>query len=86
MVDRVPVKFLRSRGMQALPEPEPGETIERLREFVNVESDEKGDPDFRLLVAWLVAALRPSGPYPVLILVGQQGSAKSSLARVCRMR
>ena len=85
VVDRVPVKFLRSRGMQALPEPEPGETIERLREFVNVESDEKGDPDFRLLVAWLVAALRPSGPYPVLILVGQQGSAKSSLARVCRM-
>ncbi len=85
VVDRVPVKFLRSRGMQALPEPEPGEAIEALRQFVNVEPGEKGDPDFRLLVAWLVAALRPSGPYPVLILVGQQGSAKSTLARICRL-
>jgi putative DNA primase/helicase len=85
VVDRAPVKFLRSRGMQALPEPEAGEPIEALRQFVNVESGEKGDPDFRLLVAWLVAALRPSGPYPVLILVGQQGSAKSTLARICRL-
>lgn len=85
VVDRVPVKFLRSRGMQALPDPEPGEPIEALRQFVNVESGEKGDPDFRLLVAWLVAALQPRGPYPVLILVGQQGSAKSTLARICRL-
>ena len=80
-IDRAPVKFLRSRGMQALPEPESGELVESLRGFVNVESD----ADFRLLVAWIVAALRPSGPYPILALVGQQGSAKSTLARVCRL-
>ena len=31
----MPVKFLRSRGMEALPEPEDGETIELLREFIS---------------------------------------------------
>lgn len=77
----VPVKFLRSRGMEAMPEPEAGELIEALRGFVNVETE----ADFRLLLAWLVAALRPSGPYPVLVLTGQQGASKSTLARLCRL-
>jgi putative DNA primase/helicase len=81
IVDSVPVKFLRSRGMETLPEPEAGEPIELLREFCNVESD----ADFRLFVAWLAAALRPAGPFPILILTGQQGAAKSTLARIARL-
>ena len=36
------------------------------------------DDQWALLVAWLVAALRPSGPYPVLALLGEQGTAKST--------
>jgi putative DNA primase/helicase len=78
IVDTVPVKFLRSRGMEALPEPEDGEMIELLREFVNVESD----TDFRLFVAFLAAALRPNGPFPILIVTGQAGSSKSTLAKI----
>ena len=35
-------------------------------------------------MGWLVAAFRPRGPYLVLILQGEQGSAKSTGARVCR--
>jgi putative DNA primase/helicase len=81
MVDAVPVKFMRSRGMEALPEPEAGELIEALREFVNVESG----GDFRLICAWLAATLRPSGPFPVLAIAGQQGTSKSTLARICRL-
>ena len=80
VIDAGPVKFLRSRGMEPLPEPEPGETIELLREFVNVESE----ADFRLFLAWLAAALRPGGPFPILILIGQQGASKSTLARIAR--
>jgi hypothetical protein len=82
IVDRVPreVKFLRSRGMGRLPDPEAGDMIETLREFVNVESDD----DFKLLLAWLVAAIRPRGPFPVLVILGEPGSAKSSLVRLCK--
>jgi putative DNA primase/helicase len=78
VVDAAPVKFLRSRGMEPLPEFEAGETIELLREFVNVEND----ADFRLFLASLAAALRPGGPFPILI--GQQGASKSTLARIYR--
>jgi len=81
IVDAVPVKFLRSRGMEPLPEPERGELIETLREFCNVESE----ADFRLLLAWLAATLRPVGPFPILVLVGQQGTSKSTIARICRL-
>src|SRR5262249_45420596 len=40
--------------------------------------------DWYLLVAWMLAALRPQGPYPLLCLHGEQGSAKSTLARLLR--
>lgn len=42
------------------------------------------DSDWRLVAGWLVAALRYCGPYPVLVLLGEQGSAKSTTARVLR--
>jgi 5S rRNA maturation endonuclease (ribonuclease M5) len=74
------VKFRRVRGMLALPEPTQEGSITKLRSFINVEND----GDWTLLLAWLVAALRPRGPYPVLVLHGEQGSAKSTLARVLR--
>src|SRR5262249_20412689 len=44
----------------------------------------RNDDDWRLLVAWLVATLRPTGPYPVLVVHGEQGSAKSTLERILR--
>jgi hypothetical protein len=37
-----------------------------------------------LIVAWLLAALRNCGPYPVLALAGEQGSAKSTVAAMLR--
>ncbi len=73
-----PVTFLRPRGALPLPRPEPGGTIDDLRPFLNVADE----GEFRLLVAWLLQACRPRGPYPVLVLQGQQGSAKSTTARV----
>ena len=33
------------------------------------------------MIAWVTAALRPVGPYPVLVLNGEQASGKSTLAR-----
>ena len=40
------------------------------------------DDDFILIVAWCLAALWPKGPYPILTLGGEQGSGKTSLARL----
>ena len=37
-----------------------------------------------LCVAWLLAALRDTGPYPLLVLTGEWGSAKSTAARLLR--
>jgi hypothetical protein len=51
-----------------------------LRSFVNLASAS----DFVLVVAWALAALRDRGPYPVLVLSGEQGSAKSTLSKILR--
>lgn len=75
-----PVKFRRARGMLPLPLPVTGGRLGDLKPLVNIATEE----DWRLVVSWLVAALRPRGPYPVLVLHGEQGSAKSTLVRVLR--
>ncbi len=75
-----PCKFIRSSSMRALPAPIAGVMIEGLRPFLNVASD----AEFRLIVAWLIAAIRPCGPYPVLAISGVQGSSKSTVSRVVR--
>ena len=74
-----PVRFKRLKGMKPLPYPVAGR-VDDLRRFVNV----RDEAAWRLLVAWLVQALRPTGPYPILILQGEQGSAKTTLARILR--
>jgi len=51
-----------------------------LRQFLNTGSE----TDFKMLVAWLRGCFHPRGPYPILILTGEQGSAKSTTAKVLR--
>lgn len=80
VVDEPPVRFRRTAGMKPLPEPMPGGSIEALRPFLNVASD----ADFVLVVAWLLACLRGSGPYPLIALSGEQGSAKSTFSAIMR--
>lgn len=73
-----PVRFQRRQGMLALPEPQAGGSLDELRPFINV----RGEDDWVLLASWAVAALRPRGPYPILALHGEQGSSKSTTARL----
>jgi hypothetical protein len=80
VIVNAPVKFRRARGMLPLPEPRLGGSLGELRRFVNVGNRE----DWVLLRSWLVAALRPRGPYPLLALHGEQGLAKSTTARALR--
>jgi putative DNA primase/helicase len=75
-----PIKFLRTPAMRSLPEPEEGSLVEDLRQFINVHSDR----DFMMVTAWLVAALRDAGPYPIMVVNGEQGSGKSVFSRILR--
>ncbi|MFI5300818.1 MAG: hypothetical protein ACHREM_22275 [Polyangiales bacterium] len=76
-----PVMFRRSSNALPLPTPVAGGNIEELRTLVNVRDDDS----FHLLVGYLVMALRPRGPYPIAALAGEQGSAKSTTAKVLRL-
>ncbi|MBO9475884.1 hypothetical protein J7413_20315 [Shimia sp. R10_1] len=81
VVSHPPARFCRSGSMQALPHPERHpDGINLLRDFVNVGSED----DFRMLVAWVLGCFHPKGPYPILILSGEQGSAKSTTAQTLR--
>ena len=80
VIDKPPVRFRRAAGMQPLPVPTRGGSVESLRSFLNVQSDD----DFVLVVAWALAVLRNRGPYPVLVLSGEQGSAKSTFSAILR--
>ena len=80
IVDNPPVRFRRASGMKAIPVPVRGGSIETLRSFLNVQTD----ADFVLVVAWALACLRNRGPYPVIVLSGEQGSAKSTFSAILR--
>ena len=71
---------IRSAAMQALPEPVVTDDGAELFPFINVASED----EYKLVVAWLIAALRPRGPYPILLIQGEQGSGKSILSRLLR--
>jgi hypothetical protein len=75
-----PVRFRRSAGMRPLPLPVRGGSIDLLASFLNLSSEN----DFVLVVAWLLAAVRAGGPYPVLGIAGEQGSAKTVLSKLLR--
>lgn len=73
------IRFRRPPAMRELAAPVAGGSVDELRAFVNV-----GREDWPLVVGWLLAALRPRGPYPVLTVNGEQGAAKTTTVRVLR--
>jgi hypothetical protein len=75
-----PVKFRRAPGMLPLPYPVVVGSIDELRPFINLSSNS----DWALFCSWLVQAIRPVGPYPVLVFHGEQGSAKSTAQSMAR--
>jgi hypothetical protein len=77
IVERSPVLFRRTALTSPIPAPVPGGSLDALRQLINV--DETG---FRLLVGWLVAALVADIPHPILALIGEQGTAKSTAAEL----
>ncbi len=62
------------------PEPSPRNLRDELRQLFPLPPSSLN----RILV-WLYSALRPEGPYPILILTGPPASGKSTIARLLRM-
>jgi hypothetical protein len=80
MIKEPPVRFRRPAGLLPLPIPARGGALAQLTSFLNL-----ADEDDRVLVnTWLLAALRPAGPYPLLSISGEQGSAKTVLSKMLR--
>jgi hypothetical protein len=80
IADDPPVRFRRSAAMRPLPLPVRGGSIESLVPFLNLARVD----DFVPVVAWLFGALRACGPYPVLAIAGEQGSAKTVCSKLLR--
>ena len=79
VLDHSPVYFTRTQSMRALPEPERGGDIGLLWQHTNIPGNRRV-----IVLTWLLDSFRPDTPFPVLELVGEQGSAKSTTQSVLR--
>lgn len=72
-------KFLRGAGFEPLPLPATSGDLASLQIFLGLD-----DHNYRLLLAFLVNALKPQGPYLILLVEGEQGSGKSFFCEVVK--
>lgn len=83
VVNESPVYFTRTPSMRPLPMPVPiGVThgdVGLLWPHTNIPAHSR-----LMVLAWLLDCFRPDTPFPVLELVGEQGSAKSTTQSVLR--
>ncbi len=77
VVDQPPVLFARSELTGAHTIPERGGDLLGLWELVNVPVDDRA-----LLLAWLVCALCENVAHPAVALLAEQGSGKTSAAKI----
>lgn len=81
IVTAPPVHFYRTGAMHALPTPTGGGDLALLWDLVNLPEPRQR----RLFLAWLLTVLRGLGPFPIVAISGEQGSAKTALMRIARL-
>ena len=77
IVSEAPVLHRRTALTAALPTPATDGDLSALWSLLNIAA-----PDRPVLVAFLVATLMPNMPHPILLLTGEQGTGKSTAARI----
>lgn len=79
VIDNVPVAFRRGTHQGTLPNPERDGSLDTLWMCININPE-----DQLLVLTWLLDSLRPNTNYPILLLEGEQGSAKSTTQRLLK--
>lgn len=80
VLPEAPVKFSRAKSMFALATPTRGGSLDQLRELLNLE----GEVSWLLLGAFMGYCWYGTGEYPVLVLGGEQGTAKSTTSETIK--
>lgn len=80
LVSNTPVHFRRPKNMLPLPRPVKGGNWSSLRELLNAGDDKI----WIQIVAWLIQAYWPHGPYAHLVLNGEQGCGKSKVTEILK--
>lgn len=81
LVTHPPVRFRRPSPARALPVPVPGRGayLTALERYVRLSPE-----DLVLLSGFIVQAIRPRGPYPLLVVTGEQGTGKTFLTELIK--
>lgn len=80
LTDTGAFKFVRGSGFSMVPLAKRGGDIYRLQALLSLDVQ-----SFYLLLGFLLNALRPTGPYFILLIEGEQGSGKSLFAHIVKM-
>lgn len=72
-------KFLRGSGFTLLPDPMEGGNFAQLRDFLGLN-----EQNYLLFIGFLINALKPTGPYFILLVEGEQGSGKSFFCEIIK--
>lgn len=79
VLDQSPLLFTRTQSMRPLPIPVRNGDIGLLWQHANIPASRR-----MMVLTWLLDCFRPDTPFPVLELVGEQGSAKSTTQSILR--
>lgn len=83
VLDKAPVSFRRNVKMSALPMPARVDDINaallELWSLINIAQEDRV-----LVLAWLLSAMRAHGPYPIIALLAEAGSAKTTTAKALK--
>ena len=80
VITNPPVNLLRTAKQHALPRPDPAGSLAELVPLLRTEREYEKV----FVLAWLVFAFHPDGPYPVLVLHGPAGAGKSTETKFLR--